>query len=148
MSISDAQVNEGNSGIRNLEFTVSLNRPSNKTITATFSIADSSATTALALGQPDYFPDFGNISFAPGITQQTISVRIGGDRIFEDNEVFTVELGSLTNATLLDSVGVGTIVNDDLSPTVSVRNAVAAEGSTLAFRVTLSNPSEDTVKVN
>src|SRR5205823_1173944 len=62
-------------------------------------------------------------------------------------------LSSPTNATLLDSQGLGTITNDDAAalPTLVINDVTAAEGNSgstaFAFAVTLSAASTNTVTV-
>ena len=58
-------------------------------------------------------PRSGELTFAPGQTSRTISVTVFGDRQFEPNETFFVNLSQPANAPIADGQAVGTIVNDD-----------------------------------
>ena len=49
----------------------------------------------------------------PADTSEVISVQVNGDTTVELDETFTVQLFNPTNATILDSQGDGTILNDD-----------------------------------
>src|SRR6185295_5120602 len=55
----------------------------------------------------------GQVTFAPGVTAQTISVPIVGDDNPENNETLLVTLSNPTNATIGDGLATGTITNDD-----------------------------------
>jgi hypothetical protein len=53
------------------------------------------------------------LTFAPGVTSQTVSVLVTGDATTEANETFVVNLSGASNATIADNQGLGTITNDD-----------------------------------
>lgn len=53
------------------------------------------------------------LTFTPGQTSQTLTVRVLGDTMVEPNETFLVNLSTPSGATLFDAKGVGTILNDD-----------------------------------
>src|SRR5207245_2757578 len=56
----------------------------------------------------------GKLTFRPGQTSQKITVSVLGDRKVEPDETFFVNLsGASSNALIVDSQGVGTILNDD-----------------------------------
>ena len=67
------------------------------------------------------------------------------------DETFFLNLSNPANATIADGQGVGTITNDDTTPTISVNDVSANEGnsgtSTMAFTVSLSNPSSLAITV-
>jgi hypothetical protein len=108
LSIGDASVVEGRTGSTHAHFIVTLSPAHFATVTVNFATADGTAH------QPtDYSPFGGTLSFAPGQTIQTISVPVLGDRFSEPNETFAVNLSNATTATIADSIGVGTIVNDE-----------------------------------
>ena len=108
LSINDVSALEGNSGSSTLTFTVTLTAASTKTVTVSYTMANSTATASI-----DYVAVAGNLSFAPGITLQTISVVINGDTTIEPDETFRVILSNAVNATIADNQGLGTITNDD-----------------------------------
>ena len=143
ISINDVSVPEGNAGTTNAVFNVSLSNPSSQTVTVSYQTADGTATAG-----SDYGLTLGTVTFAPLVTAQTISVPVIGDRIFEGNETFFVNLSAPVGATIADGQGVGTIIDDD-PPGLSVNDVTAVEGTTAVFTVTLSppNPSQ-TVTVN
>jgi hypothetical protein len=109
MSIGDAKVIEGNSGTRQMTFTVSLSRSSGQEVRVHYATANGTATT----GNDDYLAKSGMIIFSPGQTTKTITITIKGDKKVEQNEQFSVRLSGAKNGTIGDGQGVGTILNDD-----------------------------------
>ena len=111
LSISDISVNEGNVGTTSAVFTVSLLPASAQTVSVDYSTADGTALAA-----SDYFAASGTLVFAPGVTNQTISVLINGDVNIEGNETFFVNLTNSGTTPIAISQGTGTILNDDGLP--------------------------------
>jgi len=153
LSISNASVTEGASGLRAMTFTVSLSAAAGVPVTVNYATADGTATAggSSSSGGGDYATTSGTLNFAPGVVSQSISVIVGGDTLNEADEIFTVTLSAPTNATIATPTGTGTIVNDDAMPTLRVGDASGAEGNsgttTLTFPVTLSAPSGRTVTI-
>ncbi len=147
LSIDDVSVSEGNAGSVTATFTVSLSRAVLQTVTVDFATADSSALVA----DGDYLAASGSVTFAPGQTSRPVNVTVQGDLKFEPNETFVVNLTNPQNADLFDAQGVGTILNDDPVPSISVNDVAVPEGDSgttpAAFTVSLSNPSSQTVTV-
>jgi hypothetical protein len=147
VSMSDVSQSEGESGSTTFTFTVTLSKPSALTVTVPYNTADGSATTS----DGDYGSADGTLTFEPGATSQDITVSVNGDNKYEPDESFAVNAGAVVNATVADGVGLGTIVNDDQQPTISITDASGTEGNsgatTLTFTVTLSNPSWQTITV-
>ena len=108
LSISDATQAEGNSGTSTITFTVSLTPASALTAMVNYATSDGTATAG-----SDYVTNSGTLTFAPGVTSQTVSVTINGDTTTEQNETFFVNLTSPVNAVVTDSQALGTITNDD-----------------------------------
>ncbi|MCL1470136.1 Calx-beta domain-containing protein [Argonema antarcticum] len=148
LSISDIAQSEGNSGTTNLNFTVSLNTAAGQTVTVNYATQDNTATTA----DSDYTSASGSLTFNPGETQKTVSVVVNGDTKYETDETFNLNLSNSINATSTNSVGVGTIQNDDAIPTIAIADVSQNEGQSgttnFIFPVTLLNPSYQTVTVN
>jgi hypothetical protein len=109
ISIQDAIITEGNSGIRNMTFNVRLSGRSSQTISADYITGNGTARAP-----SDYDARSNPISFAPGRTTGTISIPIRGDTLFEPNETFTVSLSNLRNVRAGDIRATGTILNDDI----------------------------------
>ncbi|HEX8138617.1 MAG TPA: Calx-beta domain-containing protein [Pyrinomonadaceae bacterium] len=151
LSINDVTVTEGNSGTTDAVFTVTLAAANTSAVTVQYSTADGTATAP-----GDYQSASGTLTFTPGQTTQTITVKVNGDTAAEPNETFAVNLSTPTNATLADGQGVGTINNDDqppaAQPSISVNDVTVTEGDSgttnAIFTVTLSSVSNSTVSVN
>lgn len=111
LSIGDIELAEGNSGLTNAIFTVSLSAPSTSTVTVAYATADRTAQAG-----SDYQAATGSLTFSPGQTVQTLSVPIIGDTQVEPDETFVVNLTSPAGATLARSQATGTIQNDDTAP--------------------------------
>jgi large repetitive protein len=145
-SIADVTSAEGQSGGVNASFEVTLNSPSGKTVTVAYATEDGTATAG-----NDYDATSGTLTFAPGITSRTITVRVTGDQLDEVDETFTVRLSNPTNASIADPLGLGTITDDDAPPTLSVDNVTVTEGNAGAvnatFTVELSAPSGKAISV-
>ena len=143
LTINDITFVEGNSGVTDAAFTVSLNSPSAQTVTAKF-IASSITAQRVA----DFQPTTGLVSFAPGETSMMVFVGIVGDTIDEFDEKVALNLYEPTNALIADRQGVATITDNDGPPSISINNASALESSTtLSLPVTLSEPSGKLVSV-
>jgi hypothetical protein len=105
LAVNDVSLNE-NAG--NATFTVNLSAASGQSVTFNYATADGTASAPA-----DYAATSGSVAFNPGQTSKTISVPIIDDTINEPTEAFFVNLSGATNATIADSQGVGTIVDND-----------------------------------
>lgn len=132
VSIGDATVTEGNSGSTAATFTVSLSQPAAETISVAYATADGTANAG-----SDYVATSGAVTFAPGVTSQSVTVQVIGDTTVEDNETFYVNLGAVTgNATIADGQGLGTILNDDQPPPATPTNLTATAVSSTQINLT------------
>jgi large repetitive protein len=102
---------EVNSGTSQAVFTVSLSETSMQTSKVDYSTSNGTATAGA-----DYVTTSSTLTFAPGVTTQTVSVPVIGDTRYEPDETFFVDLSNPTNTTISDSRGIGTITNDDPPP--------------------------------
>ncbi len=147
LAINNVTITEGNSGTSTANFTVLLSPASSQTVTVQYATAPGTATAG-----SDYTTANGTLTFAPGQTSQNISVLVLGDLLFEPTETFNVNLSNPTNATLGNSQGVGTIIDNDSPPTISVNDVAILEGhagtKTAVFTISLSNPTGQNVTVN
>lgn len=130
ISINDVSQNEGNSGITNFSFTVSLSAPAPAGgVSFDINSADGTATLAdndyLSIGQS-------GVSIAEGDSSRVFNIVVNGDTTDESDETFFVNLTNVVGATVADAQGQGTIVNDDSATAVlSISNpAPAPEGNT------------------
>ncbi|MEO6394005.1 MAG: Calx-beta domain-containing protein [Pyrinomonadaceae bacterium] len=126
MSIGDARITEGNSGTKNMTFTVTFN--GSGAASARYHTTDGTAQAVLSppLTGPevahgdDYVPEQnGIIGFGTnpnpegGAQTQTFNIIINGDTFKEPNEFFTVTLDQPMGATITRSIGFGVIVDED-----------------------------------
>jgi F0F1-type ATP synthase epsilon subunit len=130
LTINDVTVLESAS---NAVFAVSLSAASGQAVTVNYATGNGTATTP-----GDYSSTSGSLTFAPGSTTQTVTVAITNDTTAETSETFNVNLSSPTNATLLNSLGVGTITDDDAPTVTSVTSDTQTEGTSLVHTVILS----------
>ena len=152
LSINSPSVTEADSGATaTLTFTVRLQPAEGSGNTVTVDYADAGTGTATSGGTDYATLAGGTLTFAPGVTSQSVAVTVSGDDIDESDETVVVRLSSPSNATLTGATttldGTGTINDNDPTPTVSVADAAAvSEGNVAApnpannmtFAVTLS----------
>jgi predicted extracellular nuclease len=150
LSVSDFTITEGNSGTSTMTFVVSLSQAT--TTAVGFDVFTSNNTAAAG---SDYVAvNLTGQSIAPGQTSKNFSVTINGDTTVEQNESFFFNVSNVSNATVTDGQGIGTIVNDDsvALPNLSINDVTVNEGnsgtSIATFTVSLSGPSGSPVSFN
>lgn len=116
LSIGDAKIFEGDTGSRNLVFTVTLSSSAARAAgdpVATMHYHTTNGTAKSA--DNDYVPvTDGILSFTQGgSTTATISIQVNGDTKFESNEFLFVTLDQAQGATITDAQGTGIIVDED-----------------------------------
>jgi len=89
-------------------FEITLSEPSDVPVSFDFETASGTATV-----NADYTPRSGRPTFQPGNTRLTRTITTLDDSAVEDDEIFTMLLSNPSNASILQSTGVGTIINDD-----------------------------------
>ncbi|HOX52974.1 MAG TPA: Calx-beta domain-containing protein, partial [Fibrobacteria bacterium] len=98
-----------------------------------------------AKGNLDYFPSQGTLLFSSGDSVLLVSIPVVGDSLDEPDETLDVRLSSPLDASLADSIGVGTITDNDTAPGIHVygtRTTEPATGTTPAtLRIRLDRPS-------
>jgi hypothetical protein len=115
VTIYDASVREGNSGLTPITFTVALSAYPDTAVHVHWSTSNGSATGGACLPNaqdPDYVSAMGDLLFPPGTTSQTITVYVCGDTFHENNETFFVNITS-PDAEVVRTPATGTILNDD-----------------------------------
>jgi chitinase len=148
ISIDDpTSIPEGDSGTKNLTFTISIDKTSGSDVTVHYATSNGTAT------QPaDYTSTSGTATITAGQTSTTVDVPIVGDTLDENDETLHVDLTSPTGALILDNQGTGTIIDDDGPPSASVGDTSVIEGTggttTMHVPVTLSAASGKTVTVD
>jgi hypothetical protein len=136
VSINDVSITEGNSGTKLLTFTVSRTGG-----TAAFDVNYATSDGGAMTADSDYVATSGTLNFGTNVNTQTVSVTINGDTKFELDEAFFVSLSGASNgATISDSQGLGTIVNDDPLPagSVSINDVSVTEGDSGTKQMTFT----------
>ncbi|MBN2896095.1 MAG: hypothetical protein JXK05_09430 [Campylobacterales bacterium] len=111
LSIASASTTEGDSGTKNLTFTITQSAVSTTDTTVLFSTSNGTATAG-----SDYTAQTNQtVTISAGSTTATRNVVISGDTVYENNETFTVTLSSPSGATLGTASAIGTIINDDIN---------------------------------
>jgi len=110
ISIDDVSLAEGNVGLTPFTFTVTRD-DNTDAISVDFATSDGTATIA----DNDYQAAGGTLSFtAGGPLTLTITVQVVGDLTGEPNETFFVDLSNCAGCLIIDPLGLGTILNDDV----------------------------------
>ncbi|MCP4657330.1 MAG: hypothetical protein GY856_18115, partial [bacterium] len=147
VSIADVTVTEGDSGNVSAVFTLSLSGASGREITVDYQSAEGTAASTL-----DYLTASGNVVFAPGTTSQTVAITVLGDVLDEPDETFRVVLSNPVNVVVADGEALGTIVDDDDPPKVSIDDVSVVEGdagtNAAVFTLTLAGTSGFDVAVD
>lgn len=110
VSVNSVSRFEKNTGTTSFKFTVSLSHIMPTAATVHYVTSNGTATagsdyTAVADTE---------LTFTPGQTSKTITIKVKADHKAEANEMFQVSLSSPSaNVTLGQDVGIGTILNDD-----------------------------------
>jgi hypothetical protein len=145
LSISSPTVTEGNSGVVNATFDVSLSAPSGMLLTTNYSTASGTAASGT-----DYMPAAGTVTFQPGVQSRTITVQVQGDVLDEYNETVFVDLSNYIVSGQWR--GTGTIADNDPPPSLVLSDATIVEGnsgtSSVTFPYNLSVVSGKTIAFN
>ncbi len=107
LSVADARTPEG---AGEAVFAVTLSPPALLPVTVAYATEDGTASAGT-----DYQATSGELRFAPGETELTVSVPLLGDRTPEADETFMVRLSSPVNAKVGRAAAAGTIVDDDVA---------------------------------
>lgn len=148
LSVNDVSTAEGNSGTKNLTFTVTLNKKVAKAVTFSYATASGTAT-----GGTDFVAKTGTGTIAANALSTTVTVAVKGDATYEPDETFALKLSNAKNAAILDAAGVGKIVNDDAKPAIRIYDAPSIiEGNSgfrqLVYTVKLDRASSTAVTVD
>ncbi len=151
LTINDVAAAEGNAGTTTFTFTVNLAPAAvSDSVTVNYATADGSAAAP-----GDYTAASGLLTFSTGQNTKTINVTVAGDLIDEGfSEIFSLNLSGATapagdSVAIGDGTGIGTILDDDAAPTMSISAPAASESAlVLNFVVTLSGPSATALTTN
>lgn len=118
ITVGDARATQVQGGTSAL-FVVSLSAPGSQKVSVDYDTGDLTAVSGV-----DYKQTTGAVSFAPGETGKTVSVPVLFDDQFQPSRTFTLNLLNPVGDTIADPRGVGTILSNNSSPSVSVTNNV------------------------
>ena len=142
LTVTGAEVTEGDGGTVNLDFKVKLSGTTAQRVEVTATTADGSA-----VAPADYQAKTQVLVWAPNTPadelEKTFRVLVNGDTLDEPSEGLTVTLSAPQNATIAVPAAAGTIRDNDNRSLLSISNAEANEGvagakSTMTFKVTLA----------
>ena len=151
VSVNDVDTDEGDY----LTFTVRLDRPSDRAVTVAY-VTESGPVPSAAAAAADYTPADSTVTIPAGELSAPVRVRTLQDLLDEADETVGLRLSnpqigwSPPQAAVFapgGDLGVGTITDDDVPPSLRVSDASVDEGGTLVFVVTLDAPSGREVSV-
>lgn len=141
LAADDADKAEGDTGTTAFTFVLTRTGMTTGSSSVDFGVAGSGASAADANDFGGVLPS-GTVNFAAGETQQTITILVSGDTLFEADEDFAVSLSNAINAEIVAGTASGTIRNDDIEPesfSISADTASLNEAEgTFTFTVTRS----------
>lgn len=148
LSVNNVTVNES---AGTATFVVTLTGSISSNVTVNYATSNG---TAVAPG--DYATTSGTLTFTPGgSTTQSVTVAIVDDTTTEPSETFSLNLSNASGAVISSGQGLGTITDNDVTPTLSIAatDANKAEGTGTAatpftFTVTRTGSSTGTASVN
>lgn len=155
VSVGDASGTEGRSGeSASMTFPVTLSMPAPATVAVDYSVVAHTASSGGSgmAGGNDFTAGDGTVRFAAGSSAATITVPVHGDDVDEDDvETFRVVLRPSEGSTIADGEGIGSIADDDPTPSVSIDDVLGNEPTsgtnTFTFLVALSSPSGRPISV-
>ena len=118
LAVADAQAIE-DAGV--MVFSVRLNAPSSLTITVDYATSDGTAAAGA-----DYSAANGSLLFMPGDVEQTVSVLLQADEVYETDETFVLTLSNPVNAELADAAATGTVISGD----GNTEDGISGDGNT------------------
>lgn len=150
LTIGDISLYEGNALTTAFVFTVTMSAPLGQDVTFQWGTAVGTATSGI-----DYVgvPTTTVATIGAGNTTTTLTVLVNGETFQEDNETFLVNLSNVSvNATIFDNQAVGTILDDDRPPAISIADVQVLEGDAgiidAVFQLTTTRPIAQAVTVN
>ena len=149
IGITDASIEEGDTGTKQLEFTVNLSSGAFNEISVRYRTVDGTATAGADYTAPT--EPSNRLRFAVGENVKKFSIPIIGDINYERDETFTVELyDNSTGTTLLATSVIGTIEeNDPEVPEVSIGSFSSSidEGHTARFYINVLPNSANAIPI-
>jgi len=132
IAATDAAKLEGNAGTTPFTFTITRSGVLSAAGSVNWAVTGSGASAANAADFGGTLPS-GIVNFAAGQASAVVTVNVAGDTTVESSEGFTVTLSGATGgATIAGATAVGSILTDDVAPSLAITaaDAVKAEGDT------------------
>lgn len=107
LAVDSPSVTEGDSGSKEMVFTLTLNEAPSEAVTVNYETTSGGTATP----GDDFVPEAGQVTFAAGQTEATVSVAIIGDTGVEANETVQIDFSGPKLAAPVTATG--TIINDD-----------------------------------
>jgi Calx-beta domain/Right handed beta helix region len=128
LSMGDATVTEGTGGTTTATVAVTLSAASSSPVTVRYVAAAGTASP-----RSDYQPRSGVLTFAPGVTAQTVEVSVVTDDRLEKNEAFLLKLSAPRGARIARGAGQVAILDDDggadpCAPILAIPFSIQAPG--------------------
>jgi hypothetical protein len=128
------KIPEGDSGTKNVDFWVTLSRPSIRPISV-YAESNSESASVGSIAK--------HLVFKPGQTKQKLTVSVAGNTRDSYDTAFGLVLSAPHDALLGQSIGNAEVIDDDPTPTLTIGAATAAENAgTIKFPLKLSAPSD------
>lgn len=135
LAVSDVTLPEGTgSGTTPFVFTVTRGGDTSQAASVDYGTVDDTATVA----DGDYIPATGTLSFAAGETSKSVTIDVYADSRIELHEAFQLTLANSTGATIVDSVGIATIEDDDATPSIDFPDFSDASGINLVKHASIT----------
>ena len=138
ITVSNNELIEGNGSFNSLSFTITLSRATVSGARVNYQTADGTATVASG----DYMFTKGQALIQPWQTSAVVRVMIKGDKIYEQDEYFSLGISSPLGGTIGKSKGIGIIFNDDAYPmTTRAMASIASVGGSAVGSSSTSQPA-------
>jgi hypothetical protein len=125
VAIADASASESAGTIR---FPVSLSTQAGQQVTVNYQTSNvaggATGGTSCSTAGVDYVTKSGSVSIAAGSLGTNIPITICNDTLDENNETFNVTITQSGAAGITDNSAVGTIVDDDATPTLIIDTSI------------------------
>jgi uncharacterized repeat protein (TIGR01451 family) len=146
ISIDDTFVIEGHTGTNLAVFNVRVSPPPVLAVDVSYTTSNGTAVAGV-----DFVAVIGGLlHFAPGETNQTLTIPVLGDGVAESNETFQVVLSNFSGASAADAVATALILDDEPPSFVSIGDATVIEGNGTVFamvQLTMDRPNSTLVRV-
>lgn len=124
---TNAEQAEGNSGTTSFTFTVTRSSNTDGAAALNFTVTGNGSDPADETDFGGSLPS-GTVDFADGETTRVITLNVSGDSDIEANETFQITLSNPTSGSINTATADGTILNDDVTFSITATDADKEEG--------------------